>query len=60
MTGEAQRASSLFSITAIVVSMTFVAIGNGVMLAYVPYVLSQAGAPMWIPGAAVTAMASVE
>ena len=57
MTVETQRTSSLFSITAIVVSMTFVAIGNGVMLAYVPYVLSQAGAPMWIPGAAVTAIA---
>ena len=45
MTGETQRASSLFSITAIVVSMTFVAIGNGIMLAYVPYVLSRADAP---------------
>ncbi|WP_242219332.1 MFS transporter [Shinella zoogloeoides] len=57
MTGEAQRASSLFSITAIVVSMTLVAIGNGVMLAYVPYVLSQTGAPSWTPGATVTTMA---
>ena len=57
MTVETQRVSSLFSITAIVVSMTFVAIGNGIMLAYVPYVLSRAGAPSWIPGAAVTAIA---
>ena len=32
MAGETQRASSLFSITAIVVSMTFVAIGNDVTL----------------------------
>ena len=55
--GGTQRASSLFSITAIVVSMTFVAIGNGIMLAYVPYVLSHAGAPSWTPGAAVTAIA---
>lgn len=57
MTGETQRASSLFSITAIVVSMTFVAIGNGIMLAYVPYVLSRADAAAWTPGAAVTAIA---
>jgi len=57
MAGKTQRASSLFSITAIVVSMTFVAIGNGIMLAYVPYVLSRADAPSWTPGAAVTAIA---
>ncbi|MCP8896658.1 MFS transporter [Shinella daejeonensis] len=57
MTGPAVRASSLFSITAIVVSMTFVAIGNGIMLAYVPYVLTLSGAPDWSSGAAVTAIA---
>jgi len=57
MTGEAQRASSLFSIAALVVSMFLVAIGNGVMLAYVPYVLSHADAPAWTPGGAVTAIA---
>lgn len=57
MTDGTQRASSLFSITAIVVSMTLVAIGNGIMLAYVPYVLSRADAPSWTPGAAVTAIA---
>ncbi len=37
--------------------MIFVAIGNGIMLAYVPYVLSRGGAPSWTPGAAVTAIA---
>ncbi len=57
MTGETQRASSLFSITAIVVSMTLVAIGNGIMLAYVPYVLARVGAPEWTPGGAVTMIA---
>ena len=57
MAGQAARASSLFSITAIVVSMTFVAIGNGIMLAYVPFVLTRAGAPEWMAGAAVTAIA---
>ncbi|MGB3812740.1 MAG: MFS transporter [Shinella sp.] len=56
-TGETQRTSSLFSITALVVSMTLVAIGNGIMLAYVPYVLSRADAASWTPGAAVTAIA---
>jgi len=53
----AERASSLFSITALVVSMTFVAVGNGLMLAYVPFVLTTAGAPGWAAGAAVTAIA---
>ncbi|MBD9374238.1 MFS transporter [Rhizobium sp. ARZ01] len=50
-------ASSLRSIMAIVVSMAGVAIGNGLMLAYVPFVLSRGGGPDWAPGAAVTAIA---
>lgn len=37
--------------------MTLVAIGNGIMLAYVPYILSRIDAPSWAPGAAVTAIA---
>ncbi|WP_018235216.1 MFS transporter [Ensifer sp. BR816] len=49
--------SSLLSIASIVTSMTAVAIGNGMMLAYVPFVLTRAAAPAWIPGAAVTAIA---
>ncbi len=57
MTGQVARTSSLFSIAAIVISMFFVAIGNGIMLAYVPYVLTLSGAPAWSSGAAVTAMA---
>jgi MFS family permease len=57
MHGETRQTSSLFSITALVVSMTLVAVGNGLMLAYVPYVLSRADAPSWTPGAAVTAIA---
>lgn len=51
------KPSSLLSITALVVSMTFVAIGNGIMFAYVPFVLSRAGSAAWFPGAAVTAVA---
>ena len=57
MHGETRQTSSLFSITALVVSMTLVAVGNGLMLAYVPYVLSRADAPSWTPGAAVSAIA---
>lgn len=49
--------SSLLSIASIVTSMTAVAIGNGMMLAYVPFVLTRSAAPDWIPGAAVTAIA---
>ncbi|APG89575.1 MFS transporter [Sinorhizobium americanum] len=49
--------SSLLSIASIVTSMTAVAIGNGMMLAYVPFVLTRSAAPEWIPGAAVTAIA---
>lgn len=50
-------AASLLSIMAIVVSMSGVAIGNGLMLAYVPFVLTRSGAPEWAAGAAVTAIA---
>ncbi|MCA1438714.1 MFS transporter [Ensifer sp. IC4062] len=49
--------SSLMSIASIVASMTAVAIGNGMMLAYVPFVLTRSEAPDWVPGAAVTAIA---
>lgn len=49
--------SSLLSIASIVTSMTAVAIGNGMMLAYVPFVLTRSAAPDWIAGAAVTAIA---
>ncbi|AUX74846.1 MULTISPECIES: MFS transporter [Sinorhizobium] len=49
--------SSLLSIASIVTSMTAVAIGNGMMLAYVPFVLTRSAAPEWVPGAAVTAIA---
>ncbi len=49
--------SSLLSIASIVASMTSVAVGNGMMLAYVPFVLTRSAAPDWVPGAAVTAIA---
>lgn len=50
-------ANSLLSIMAIVASMAGVAIGNGLMFAYVPFVLSRTGGAEWAPGAAVTAIA---
>lgn len=50
-------ASSLWSIMAIIASMAGVAIGNGLMLAYVPFVLSRSVSADWAPGAAVTAIA---
>ncbi|MDQ0318385.1 MFS family permease [Pararhizobium capsulatum DSM 1112] len=48
---------SLLSIASIVLSMACVALGNGLMLAYVPFVLSRADAPSWVTGAAVTSLA---
>ncbi|WP_454748603.1 MFS transporter [Ciceribacter selenitireducens] len=57
MTSEEARANSPLSVASIVVSMTAVALGNGVMSAYVPFVLSRSGSPSWAAGGAVTAVA---
>lgn len=55
---EAQAIRSpILSITAIIASMTAVAMGNGMMMAYVPFALAQSGAKPWVAGAAVTAIA---
>ncbi|WP_113447049.1 MFS transporter [Rhizobium cremeum] len=51
------RRNSPLSIASIIVSMTAVALGNGVMSAYVPFVLTRSGAPSWAAGAAITAVA---
>lgn len=48
---------SPFSILSIVASMTAVALGNGMMFAYIPFVLAREGGPSWAAGAAVTAVA---
>lgn len=53
---ETFRAQSL-SIASIVFSMTSVAIGNGIMFTYVPFVLTRSDAPGWVAGASVTAVA---
>lgn len=57
MTSEEARANSPLSVASIVVSMTAVALGNGVMSAYVPFVFSRSGSPSWAAGGAVTAVA---
>lgn len=57
MADTASKPASPLSIVSIVASMTAVAVGNGMMFAYVPFVLSTEKAPTWISGAAVTAVA---
>ncbi|MCL6705916.1 MFS transporter [Pseudomonas sp. R2.Fl] len=57
MTAPQARTNSPLSVASIVVSMMAVALGNGVMLAYVPFMLATSGSPSWAPGAAVTAIA---
>jgi Arabinose efflux permease len=57
MTAPQARTNSPLSIASIVISMTGVALGNGVMLAYVPFVLATSDSPSWAAGAAVTAIA---
>lgn len=50
--------ASLISIFSIIASMCVVAIGNGMMFAYIPFMLSTTDAPSWSAGAAVTASAA--
>ena len=57
MTSEEARTNSPLSVASIVASMTAVALGNGVMSAYVPFVLSRSDSPSWAAGGAVTAVA---
>lgn len=57
MQASKAKSASLLSIMAIVFSMCGVAIGNGIMFAYVPFVLSKTADAGWAPGAAVTAIA---
>ncbi len=49
--------SPYFPIAGIILSMIFVALGNGMMFAYVPFVLARTGAQSWAAGAAITAVA---
>ena len=49
--------ASPLSIISIIASMTAVALGNGMMFAYIPFVLAREDGPSWAAGAAVTAVA---
>ena len=57
MSDPAKSASSVLSITSIVLSMAGVGIGNGMMFAYVPFMLAKSGSSPEVAGAAVTALA---
>ncbi|WP_426230899.1 MFS transporter [Pararhizobium sp. DWP3-4] len=52
-----QPRASVLSIASIVASMACVGIGNGMMFAYVPFLLAKGDSPPWVAGAAVTALA---
>jgi len=52
MIPQQARANSPLSVASIVASMTAVALGNGVMSAYVPFVLTRSDSPSWAAGAA--------
>lgn len=51
------RPQSVLSIFSIVFSMTLAALGSGMIFAYVPFTLNEVGAPSWVAGAAVSAIA---
>lgn len=57
MSEAREESGSVLSIFSIIVSMTGVALGNGMMLAYVPFLLARNEAPSWIAGATLTAIA---
>lgn len=50
--------SPLTSITSILMSIFAMALGNGLMFAYIPFTLAQQGYPAWIAGSVVTAIAA--
>ena len=57
MDNNLKTPASPFSIISIIASMTAVALGNGMMFAYIPFVLAREDGPSWAAGAAVTAVA---
>jgi MFS family permease len=46
------------AIASVILSMGLLAVGNGLLFAYIPVKLAEAGFPPWVAGAAVTAMAA--
>jgi MFS family permease len=53
-----RRTSPMISIASILMSISFMALGSGLMFAYIPFTLTRLGYPAWIAGAAVTAIAA--
>jgi MFS family permease len=53
-----RRTTPLISITSILMSISFMALGSGLMFAYIPFTLTRQGYPAWIAGSAVTAIAA--
>lgn len=50
--------SSPFAVTSIVLSMSMIAIGNGLLFAYIPVKLAAEGFEPWVAGAMLTAMSA--
>ncbi len=49
--------SSFMAVGSIIISMGLLAVGNGLLFAFVPIKLAEAGFPPWVAGAIVTALA---
>ena len=58
MKPASKATSPPLAITSVILSMGLLAIGNGLLFAYIPVKLADAGFPPWVAGAAVTAMAA--
>lgn len=46
------------AITSVILSMSLLSVGNGLLFAFIPVRLAETGFPPWVAGAAVTAMAA--
>jgi MFS family permease len=49
--------SPFMAVSSIIISMGMLAVGNGILFAFVPIKLAEAGFPPWVAGAIVTALA---
>ena len=58
MTIEEKPPSPPRAIASVILSMGLLAIGNGLLFAFIPVQLSEKGFPPWVAGAVVTALAA--
>ena len=58
MTIEKKSPSPPRAIASVILSMGLLAIGNGLLFAFIPVQLSEKGFPPWVAGAVVTALAA--